>query len=128
MKKIYLYGVVMIVLLSLVSGLILAQDASATEEPVSDFAPPTSALMPCPVQVTAETVCDVIATQPEDIVGHFIEARPGHHPADLSLFAESQQIGQHAEMFTAPGATGDPQPALHFVEDQQDLVLITDAA
>ena len=25
--------------------------------------------MPCPLQVTAKTVCDMIATQPEDIVG-----------------------------------------------------------
>jgi hypothetical protein len=67
MKQIRLYGVLIIVLLSLTSVLVMAQDA--TKEPVSDFAPPTAALMPCPVAVTAATVCDVIATQPEDIVG-----------------------------------------------------------
>jgi hypothetical protein len=45
------------------------QAAPARQEPISDFAPPTAALVPCPVAVTAATVCDVIATQPEDIVG-----------------------------------------------------------
>jgi hypothetical protein len=69
MKQIRLYGLLIIVLLSLTSVLVRAQDASATEEPVSDFAPPTAALMPCPMEVTPVTVCDVIATHPEDIVG-----------------------------------------------------------
>src|SRR5215213_1236851 len=67
MKQIRLYGVLIIALLSLASVLVMAQDA--TEEPVSDFAPPTEALMPCPAEVMAATVCDMIATQPEDIVG-----------------------------------------------------------
>ncbi len=69
MKQIRLYGVLIIVLLSLTSVVIRAQDVSSTEEPVSDFAPPATVLMPCPAQVTAVTVCDMIATQPEDIVG-----------------------------------------------------------
>jgi hypothetical protein len=62
MKQIRLYGVLIIVLLSLTSVVVWAQDASSTEEPVSEFAPPTTALMPCPVEITAATVCDVIAT------------------------------------------------------------------
>jgi hypothetical protein len=69
MKFYRLWSVIVIVLLCLTSGLVLAQDAPAAPEPVSDFAPPTEALMPCPAEVTAATVCDVMATQPEDIVG-----------------------------------------------------------
>ncbi len=41
----------------------------AATAPASSFALPTEALRPCPMKVTATTVCDVIATQPEDIVG-----------------------------------------------------------
>ena len=69
MKQIRLYGVLIIVLLSLTSVLVRAQDASATEEPVSSFALPTEALMPCPTEETDTTVCDMLATQPEDIAG-----------------------------------------------------------
>jgi hypothetical protein len=69
MKQIRLYGVLIIVLLSLASVSVMAQDVSGTQEPVSSFAPPAEALMPCPMEVTAATVCDVIATQQEDIVG-----------------------------------------------------------
>lgn len=91
MKKYHLHVVTMSILLFLVSGLVIAQDGPvepvaaltyeynrdrlqyegqvATPEPVSDFAPPTEVLMPCPTDITAATVCDVIAMQPEDIVG-----------------------------------------------------------
>jgi len=69
MNKIRLFGVTIVVLLCLASVLVFAQDAPATQEPVSSFALPTEALMPCTVETTAATVCDVIATQPEDIVG-----------------------------------------------------------
>lgn len=69
MKFTRLFSVMTMVLLCLTSGLVLAQDDSATQEPVSDFAPPTEALMPCPAEVTPATVCDMIATKPEDIVG-----------------------------------------------------------
>ena len=51
------------------NALVLTQDVPARQEPVSSFAPPAEALMPCPMEVTAATVCDVIATQREDIVG-----------------------------------------------------------
>jgi hypothetical protein len=68
--KLYRLSVLMIIiLLSLAAVSVTAQDAAGTQEPVSDFAPPTAALMPCPVTITAATVCDVIATQSEDIVG-----------------------------------------------------------
>jgi len=69
MKLFRLHMILMIVLLTFTSGLVLAQDTPATQEPVSDFAPPTEALMPCATEVTAATVCDVIATHSEDIVG-----------------------------------------------------------
>ena len=69
MKFYRLFSVLIVGLLCLTSGMVLAQDASATEEPVSDFAPPSEALVPCTAEVTAATVCDVIATQAEDIVG-----------------------------------------------------------
>jgi hypothetical protein len=68
-KRIYLYGMLIIALLSFALVSVMAQDAAATEEPVSDFALPTAALMPCPTEETETTVCDMIATQPEDIVG-----------------------------------------------------------
>jgi hypothetical protein len=68
--KLYRLSVLMIIiLLSLAAVSVTAQDAAGTQEPVSNFAPPTAALMPCPVTITAATVCDVIATQSEDIVG-----------------------------------------------------------
>ena len=69
MNRIRLFAVTIVVLICLASVLVFAQDAPATQEPVSSFPLPTKALMPCPAKVTAATICDVIATQPEDIVG-----------------------------------------------------------
>jgi hypothetical protein len=70
MKKYYLSALMMLLLLFPASGLVLAQDATA--EPTSEGAVlpiPTQPLLPCPEEVTPTTICDVIASQPEDIVG-----------------------------------------------------------
>jgi len=69
MKKYRIQFVMMIVLLCLTSGLGFAQNVPATQEPVSSFALPTKPLMPCPAEVTTATICDLIATKPDDIVG-----------------------------------------------------------
>jgi hypothetical protein len=64
MKKLSLYGVLIIVLLSLVSVLVMAQDATAEPALPADM---ETALVPCGDGVTGP--CDLIATTPEDIVG-----------------------------------------------------------
>src|SRR5437762_13448710 len=58
------------------------------------------------------------------IVFHFIDARSGHHPAHLSLLPKRQQIGQNIEMFAAPITTRRTHAALHFVEDEQNVVFV----
>jgi hypothetical protein len=60
MKQIRLYGVLIIVLLSLVSMLVMAQDATTLPANMED------ALVPCGEGVAGP--CDQIATAPEDIV------------------------------------------------------------
>ena len=70
MKRLRLFGVTTMVLLCLAAGMVFAQDATA--EPTAEATPlpiPTKPLMPCPAEVTATTVCDMIATKAEDMVG-----------------------------------------------------------
>jgi hypothetical protein len=62
MKLYRFYVVMIIVLLSLTSGLVLAQDVPA-------MAPPTVPLNACAEDDSVIQACDVIATQPEDIAG-----------------------------------------------------------
>src|SRR5262249_49157279 len=52
------------------------------------------------------------ARQPEAIVFHFIEARPGHHTADLRFLSEHQQVGANVKMLTAPVLAGDAHAGL----------------
>ena len=62
------------------------------------------------------------------IVLDLIEPRPGHYATDLGFFPERHQVGQNAEMLTAPVAAGDAHPALHFVENEQHFILVADPA
>ena len=50
--------------------------------------------------------------------------RAGHHSAYLRFLPKRQQIGQHVEMFAAPVASRCAHAALHFVEDEKDIVLV----
>jgi hypothetical protein len=68
MKRSYLYGLLFIFLLSLASVLVMAQDATV-EPPVEAMPIPTEPLIPCPAEITATTVCDMIVTQAADMVG-----------------------------------------------------------
>jgi hypothetical protein len=66
MKRIHLYGLLIIVILSLASVLVLAQDA--TEEPAAALpSDMETALVPCGEGVTGP--CDLIATSVEDVAG-----------------------------------------------------------
>jgi len=69
MKLFRLSTMLMIVLLCLTSGLVLAQDAPDFTSPDPFFDPPTVALHACSVDDAELQACDMIATQPEDIVG-----------------------------------------------------------
>src|SRR5437667_8610480 len=64
------------------------------------------------------------AGQPEAIVLHFVQARPGHDATDLRFFSESQQVGHHSKMFAAPVPARDAHPGLHLVKNEQHLVLL----
>ena len=68
------------------------------------------------------------AGQAKRIVFHFIETRPGHHPAYLRFFSKRQQVGHHIEMFAAPVATRCAHAALHFVEDEKHVVFVANLA
>ena len=78
-------------------------------------------------EVAAEGRADP-AGQPEAVVGDLIQARAGHDAADLGLLAEREQVGQHSEMLAAPLPSGHPHAALHFVEDEEHIVLVADLA
>src|SRR2546425_1152367 len=68
------------------------------------------------------------AGQPETIILPFVQPRPRHDTADLSLFAKGKQIGQHAEVLAAPIAAGESHSGLDLVKNQQDVILITNPA
>src|SRR6266516_1268751 len=58
------------------------------------------------------------------VVFDFVDTRTCHHAADLRLFPKCEQIGLNIEMFAAPIATSHPHAALHFVENEKDIVLV----
>src|SRR6266516_6895989 len=58
------------------------------------------------------------------VVFDFVDTRTCHHAADLRLFPKCEQIGLNIEMFAAPIATSHPHAALHFVENEKDVVLV----
>jgi len=61
---------------------------------------------------------------PEAVFGHFIQAWPGHDATDLRLFAEGEQVRQYIEVLTAPVAASCAHAALHFIENQEQIVLV----
>lgn len=64
-----LRAVMIIVLLCLATGVVLAQDDPVLNSPGPAFDPPTVPLHACAVDDAELQACDVIATQPDDIVG-----------------------------------------------------------
>jgi hypothetical protein len=69
MNNFRLYAVMLIVLLALTSGLVLAQDAPDFNSPDPFMDPPTVPLNACAADDAELQACDMMATQPEDIVG-----------------------------------------------------------
>jgi hypothetical protein len=117
MKLFRLSTILMIVWVGLTAGLVFAQDDPAAEEPVSDFAPPTDALMPCPVEVTEATVCDMIATQAEDMVGVW-SVYFNSEPRFLRFNADGTWVtGYSAESTSATSVQGYPDGTSSFDED-----------
>jgi hypothetical protein len=118
MKLYRLQALMLIVLLCLTSGLILAQDA--TTEPAADAAPPqipTQSLMPCPAEVMETTVCDMIATRAEDMVGVW-SVYFNAQPAFLRFNADGTWVtGDTAESTSAASVEGYPAGTSSFDED-----------
>lgn len=114
MKLFRLSTMLMIVVLVFASGLILAQDA--TEEPAPP-AIPTQPLMPCPAEITAATVCDMIATSAEDMVGVW-SVYFNAEPAFLRFNADGTWVtGNTAESTYAASVEGYPAGTSSFDED-----------
>ncbi|MBA3867859.1 MAG: hypothetical protein H0X30_01755 [Anaerolineae bacterium] len=109
MSRIRLFGAVLMVLLCLTSAAVFAQDATA--EPTAEAAPPpvpTDPLMLCPADVTATTVCDIIATKAEDMVGVWA-VYFGGKPAFLRFNADGTWVtGNTAESTSAASVEGYP--------------------
>ena len=119
MMKLYrLPALMMIVLLCLTSGMALAQDA--TPEPTAEAAPPaipTQPLMPCPAQITATTVCDMIATKAEDMVGVWA-VYFNAEPAFLRFNADGTWVtGDTAKSTIAASVDGYPAGTSSFDAD-----------
>src|SRR5690606_10468432 len=56
-----------------------------------------------------------------------VETRAGGDAADLGLLGEGEDVGLDAEVLEAPPGAGGAEAGLHFVEDQQELVLVGQA-
>jgi hypothetical protein len=69
MKLLRLGTILTIFLLAFTSGLVLAQDDPILVSPDPAFDPPIAPLHACAVDDTELQACDMIATQPEDIIG-----------------------------------------------------------
>lgn len=69
MKRLQLFAVLIILLMSFISEAVLAQDDLDVFSPDPVFDPPTVPLRACTAEDTELQVCDMIATQSEDIVG-----------------------------------------------------------
>ena len=116
MKKMHLYGVLLLALLSLASVVVMAQDA-APESTVEAMPIPTQPLMPCPAEITATTVCDMIATQAEDMVGVWSVYFNGE-PRFLRFNADGTWVtGYSAESTSGASVEGFPAGTSSFDED-----------
>ena len=121
MRKSCLLALMMIVLLCFTSGLALAQDVSATPEPTVESTPvlaiPTQPLSPCPADVTTATVCDLLATKAEDMVGVW-SVYFGAKPAFLRFNADGTWVtGDTAKSTSAASVEGYPAGTSSFDAD-----------
>src|SRR6266566_316770 len=64
------------------------------------------------------------AGQTEAVILDLIQTRAGHHAADLGLFSEYQQVGQHTEMFAAPVFARNAYAALHLIKNEQHIIFV----
>ncbi|MEP6987142.1 MAG: hypothetical protein ABI970_16165 [Chloroflexota bacterium] len=117
MKRLRLFGVTINVLLCLTSVVAFAQDATPEATEAAPPAIPTKALMPCPSDVTAATVCDMIATKAEDMVGVW-SVYFGAQPAFLRFNADGTWVtGNTAESTSAASVEGYPAGTSSFDAD-----------
>src|SRR3954468_7243673 len=68
------------------------------------------------------------ARQAKAVFFDFIKTWPGHHAADLCFLPEYQQVRQDIEMFATPFPSCCPHPALDFIKDQQNVLIICNLA
>jgi hypothetical protein len=126
MKLYRLCTVMVIVLLCFTTGLVLAQEV--TLEATAEVIPPpipTEPLMPCPSDVTAATVCDMIATKAEDMVGVW-SVYFNAEPAFLRFNADGTWVtGNTAESTAAASVEGFPAGTSSFDEDGVWTTLFT---
>ena len=64
----------------------------------------------------------------EDVVGHVVDAPVGREAADLRLLAEDEEVRLDGQLLPAPHRTGQADARLHFVEDEEELELVGQAA
>src|SRR5215213_8823232 len=117
--KLYRLSVLIVtLLLCLTSGVVLAQDATA--EPTAEAVPPqipAQPMMPCPAVITATTVCDMIATKAEDMVGVW-SVYFNAEPKFLRFNADGTWVtGDTAESTSADVVEGYPAGTSSFDED-----------
>jgi hypothetical protein len=116
MKLFRLSTMLLIVVLVFTSGLVLAQDADP-ESAVEAMPIPTRPLMPCPAEITAATVCDMIATQAEDMVGVWSVYFNGE-PRFLRFNADGTWVtGYSAESTSAASVANHPAGTSRFDEE-----------
>ena len=142
MKKCSLVAILLLIALGLSFGLVFAQGAPPEPSAGIDFdynrdrlqyegqsvlselsvaaalpPVPVEPLMPCPTDVTSTTICDVIATKAEDIVGVwsvYFNAEPAYvryNPDGTWV------IGDTVESTTASSVEGYPSGMFSFDED-----------
>ncbi len=119
MKFFHLRVTLIFGLLCLGFGLVSAQDAtplpSAAEATPSPI--PAKSLMPCPADVTPTTICDVIATKAEDMVGVW-SVYFGGDPAFIRFNADGTWVtGNTLESTSAASVDGYPAGTSSFDAD-----------
>lgn len=126
MKR-YFFISFMLVLLCLTSGLALAQDATLEATPEATPVIPSQALMPCPAQVTAATICDMIVTKAQDMVGVWAVYFLGV-PQFVRFNADGTWVYGHTAESTSTASADYPSGTSSFDADGNWVTLFTPLA
>jgi len=124
MKLYRLLAPLMIVLLCLTSGLVFAQVAVPEAPPEATPVIPSQPLMPCPTQVSATTVCDMIATKAADMVGVWAVYFLGV-PQFVRFNADGTWVYGHTAESTSVATTDYPSGTSSFDADGNWVTLFT---